>query len=184
MTTDSTASDSVPQLTLSTNRTVTTNPISRHKPGQVAKTILDKLSGTSPPPANNASIKATRFNRGPAKLPPSITSDILSLLNTSRYSRPLPDDCPELHRSLLTYGLPAVGERNDDTLSEVITAQLQTHEPRLQNVQVVQDTGTTPNNGSQRFLVQAEWSDTTQEGIQTLAIVADREQRIEEQDLD
>ena len=77
-----------------------------------------------------------------------------------------------------------MGERNDDTLPEVITAQLQTHEPRLQNVQVVQDTETTPKNGSQRFLVQAEWSDTTQEGIQTLAIVADREQRIEEQDLD
>ena len=77
-----------------------------------------------------------------------------------------------------------MGGRDQRTLPEAIATAIQEHEPRLQKVQVVQDTDSKPNKGALRFLVQAEWSNATHEGPQTLAIVADRQLRIEEQDLE
>lgn len=144
-------------------------------------TLLDKLSHsaeTSTRPGRTANRRNV-----PAKLPAAITTEILALFNTIRYPKPLPDAYSELRASLLTYGLPVFHEQDNATMAAAIAETVKRNEPRLKHVQVVADKSVNSLIEAQSFLVQAESINATHDGLQTLVITADRQRKIEEQDL-
>jgi type VI secretion system protein ImpF len=81
-----------------------------------------------------------RYGYGVAQMVESVRRDLEDLLNTRRAVHEVPDEYPELQRSVLNYGLPEVvnmpaltGDQREAiarTLEQVVAS----HEPRLRDV--------------------------------------------------
>ena len=145
-------------------------------------TLLEKLSHSEK--SHNRADRPTVPNDLPTKFPRGLTAELLSLLNTIQYSNPLPDNCHELRTSLLTYGLPTVNERDIESMATAIAETIRRHEPRLHHVEVFSDTDADSPAGTQCFLVQAETTTNPRAHTQILAITADRQRQVKEQDLE
>ncbi|QGJ71943.1 Type VI secretion system baseplate subunit TssE [Planctomycetales bacterium 10988] len=72
-----------------------------------------------------------------------VRRDLEKLLNTRQCFRDLKDDYPELHNTLLTFGLPDFGSISASTLKEqrdlgqLIADQVMKFEPRLRKVRAI-----------------------------------------------
>ena len=104
------------------------------------------------------------------------------LLNSTQYLGTLPDECPELTNSVLTYGLPTVNEQDGDAMAAAIEKTITRHEPRLRNVQVTWDGQPPTSEDTWIFIVHAESTSHREQPPFTVALAANRRATLDEQD--
>lgn len=83
---------------------------------------------------------AWRHGYGARQMIASVHRDLEDLLNTRSVLTDLPPDCPELARSIATYGMPdltsieAITPDQRARIGKMLEALIQRHEPRLKEV--------------------------------------------------
>ena len=110
-----------------------------HDPDRTVRlSVLDRLLEEEP----GAGRAGTPWSRSVARLKASLLRDLEWLLNTRRAIDPAPEWCPELRRSVFTFGLAdlsslsAGSEAVRRRLQREVEEAVQTFEPRLTRVRV------------------------------------------------
>jgi predicted component of type VI protein secretion system len=111
-----------------------------------------------------------------------IRNTLTFLLNANQYTGTLPEECPELEHSLLTYGLPTVIEQDGDAMAAVIQQTIERHEPRLRNVHVTWDGQAPTAEDTWIFIVHAESTTHRDQPAITVALEANRRATLDDQD--
>jgi len=112
-----------------------TNEIER----PVRPSVLDRLIDDDP--RSNVEAPMTRAQSVRA-FKTSLRRDLEWLLNARRIITPVPDECPELARSVFTFGLPDITSMSKDSresferLGRLIQSAIDVFEPRLAGVTV------------------------------------------------
>jgi type VI secretion system protein ImpF len=105
----------------------------------VRPSVLDRLIDEDP--RSNVEAPMTRAQSVRA-FKTALRRDLEWLLNARRIIKPVPDDCPELARSVFTFGLPDITSMSKDSresferLARLIQAAIDVFEPRLGDVSV------------------------------------------------
>ncbi len=133
--------------------------MARVRPDQpLLPSVLDRLLDDSPGETREAPRSRSQMLR---ELKHSVRRDLENLLNSRRPPRELPDDLPELRRSLVSYGVPDVtdlegaGGGAREALRLTIEEAIRQFEPRFKSVAVELLDNAEPLDRTLRFRIRA-----------------------------
>lgn len=125
--------------------------------GPVTLSVLDRLIDEEPRESAEAPLQRSKSL---AKLKAALRRDLEWLLNSRQPVDPVPEDCPELLRSVYNYGLPDITSGNlisvdgRARLMRAVEAALTAFEPRLANVHVILNSTADDKSPRLRFTVE------------------------------